>query len=174
MKVIFLDIDGVLNSGDFMWISHSLRRIQQTKAGIPFKYPNKSSQPTRDEFGNLFDPRCVLCLKTIIEATDAKIVISSTWRKAGLTQMQKLWEYRNLPGEVIGITPSEMDGFIGDGCRLSEINEYLHHHPEITQWAIIDDDPICEDSKSIKEYVETTNQFGLDYFAVKKVISLLG
>ena len=34
----------------------------------------------RDEHGALFDPECVKCLKEIIDATDADIVVSSTWK----------------------------------------------------------------------------------------------
>ena len=77
MKVIFLDIDGVLNV-----------RSQE-----------------RDEFGSLFHEEFVNNLKHIIEETDAKIVISSTWRFSGLNTMQQMWKKRNLPGEVIDITP---------------------------------------------------------------------
>ncbi len=77
MKVIFLDIDGVLN----------LRRR------------------TRDKYGSLFHKSWVDNLSRVIKETDAKIIVSSTWRYSGLTVMQSMWRDRNLPGEVIGITP---------------------------------------------------------------------
>lgn len=76
MKVIFLDIDGVLN----------LRRRE------------------RDRYGSLFHKQFVDNLDRIIKETDAKIVISSTWRSSGLDVMQKMWRDRKLPGEVIDIT----------------------------------------------------------------------
>lgn len=78
MKVIFLDIDGVLN----------LRNR------------------TRDRFGSFFNKRFVDNLKRIIDFTDAKIVISSSWRMDGLAQMQAMWNKRELPGEVIDVTCS--------------------------------------------------------------------
>jgi len=53
MKIIFLDIDGVL---------------------IAFKWFKE-----RKKFQN-FNPECVNALKHIVEQTGAKIVISSTWR----------------------------------------------------------------------------------------------
>lgn len=69
MKIIFLDIDGVLNV-------------------------------------NVFQAKFINNLKTIIEATDAKIVISSSWRKKGLSQIQDMWLNRGMPGVVIDTTPS--------------------------------------------------------------------
>lgn len=77
MKVIFLDIDGVLNV-----------------------YPQG-----RDEFGSLFHKHFEDNLRLVIEKTNAKIVISSTWRYSGLKVMKDMWKQRNLPGEVIDITP---------------------------------------------------------------------
>lgn len=172
MKVIFLDIDGVLNSGDYLWNTHRLRRFQSQSRGINYREQNAGLQQTRDKFGNLFDPRCVICLESIIETTGAKIVITSTWRKTGLKQMQELWKFRNLPGEVVGITPSEIDGFFAT-YRYDEICEYIKHHSEIEQYVIIDDDPIGPEDEEFENFIRTTNQFGLDYFKVKKAIEIL-
>lgn len=77
MKVIFLDIDGVLNV-------------------IP---------QGRDEFGSKFHSHFENNLKHIIDNTGAKIVISSTWRMDGLEKMQAMWKARGLAGEVIDVTP---------------------------------------------------------------------
>lgn len=78
MKIIFLDIDGVINV-----ISKN-----------------------RDEFGQLFHPPLIENLGWIIFETGAKIVISSSWRKDGLDRMKELWAFRGLPGEIIDTTPS--------------------------------------------------------------------
>lgn len=76
-KIIFLDIDGVLNV-------------------IPEEH---------DEFGGCFHKHFEDNLRWIIEQTGAKIVISSTWRFSGLSVMQEMWKHRALAGEVIDITP---------------------------------------------------------------------
>lgn len=76
-KIIFLDIDGVLNV-----------------------YPNG-----RDEYGAKFHSHFEDNLRFIIEKTQAKIVISSTWRMNGLREMKAMWQDRDLPGEVIDVTP---------------------------------------------------------------------
>ena len=38
--------------------------------------------------------------------THADIVIESSWKYLGLEAMQDMWKDRQLPGKVIGITPS--------------------------------------------------------------------
>lgn len=76
-KIIFLDIDGVLNV----------------------------YCEGRDEFGCTFHKHFEDNLRWIIEQTRAKIVISSNWRMSGLSVMQEMWKHRELTGEVIDITP---------------------------------------------------------------------
>ena len=118
MKIIFLDIDGVLNV----------------------------MNPLRDKYGSLFHKKFVDNLVYIIEKTDAKIVISSTWRSSGLSVMQEMWKSRNLPGEVIDVTKHDYE--IGSIlkldddtiCRGDEIAFWLDSHKEVTDYVIIDDD----------------------------------
>jgi hypothetical protein len=117
MKVIFLDIDGVLN------VMHS----------------------DRDDFGAIFHPHLVDNLRRVIIKTCAKIIISSSWRHSGLQRMKDMWEFRNLPGEVIGVTPDlrceiEGESFYEKLQRGHEIQAVLDRMPEITSYVIFDDD----------------------------------
>ena len=98
MKIIFLDIDGVLNV------------ISQG----------------HDEYGSIFHSHFVDNLKHIIDQTNAKIVISSSWRKNGLIAMQEMWKHRNLPGEVIDVTPSL---YLQKGGSIQFWNDKLSQHP---------------------------------------------
>ena len=116
MKVIFLDIDGVLN----------------------LYYGG------RDEYGAIFHPHLVDNLRLLIEKTGAKIVISSTWRFSGLTIMKEMWEKRELPGEVIGITPNFMVHYKTTLCRGKEIDAYLEKNKDIERYVILDDDSDME------------------------------
>ena len=118
-KIIFLDIDGVLNV-----ISKE-----------------------DDQFGGTFHEKFVDNLRYIIEQTGAKIVISSTWRFSGLDNMKKLWEFRNLPGEVIDITPDCYDlvnerrfKYLDLVDRGHEIDYWLEGRTDIKSYVIIDDD----------------------------------
>ena len=87
-KIIFLDFDGVLNTEHYQGL---------------LQYQGK---PWQDEYGAFFDPKAVKQLKRIIDATDADIVVESSWKYLGLDAMKELWEVRNLPGTIIDITPS--------------------------------------------------------------------
>ena len=87
MRVIFLDIDGVINSHDNIWARTALWK----DLGVP----------SRDKYGQLFDERCVRLLEWIISKTGCKIVISSTWRKSGLLTMERMWKDRGLPGRLL-------------------------------------------------------------------------
>lgn len=86
-KYLFLDFDGVLNTTGYA------KRLR--KEGIdPF-----------DEFGAMFDPDAINNLRSIVDQTDCKIVLSSTWRNEGLMRMRALWKDRNLPSELYSMTP---------------------------------------------------------------------
>jgi hypothetical protein len=116
MKVIFLDIDGVLNV---------------TAQG-------------HDAYGGIFHSNFVDNLARIIKETDAKIIISSSWRHSGFQKMLDLWGFRNLPGEVIGVTPDLYRHLNFEGERTmvrgDEIQAILDRMPEITNYVILDDD----------------------------------
>ena len=60
-KIIFLDFDGVLNTEHYQGL---------------LQYQGK---PWQDEYGAFFDPKAVKQLKRIIDATDADIVVESSW-----------------------------------------------------------------------------------------------
>lgn len=112
MKVVFLDLDGVLNV-------------------IPQGH---------DKHGGIFHPEFVTNLQRLVTETSAKIVISSSWRSAGLEAMKEMWVDRALPCEVIAITGRRDDLDCFSYGRGTEIKEYLEKHPEITNFVILDDD----------------------------------
>ena len=160
MKVIFLDIDGVLNSRDNL---NALTCHRRSNARInDVTYKSNSTIKTRDCFGQLFDERCCHWLGYIIEMTGAKIVISSTWRYSGLDFIRDLWQSRNLPGEIIGITPSAIShqDTYNCTCRGDEIKSYIDENKMIEKFCIIDDDNDMLNDQT-QFFVRTDNQFGL-------------
>jgi hypothetical protein len=117
MKVIFLDFDGVLNV-------------------IPQGH---------DKFGGIFHPEFVNNLARIVNETDAKLVISSSWRHMGLARLRMMWEHRCYPGEIIGITPDLWRRVKDEEYHVSlqrgdEIQVVLNLHTEIENYIILDDD----------------------------------
>ena len=88
MKIIFLDIDGVLNTDK--WEAYMLSQ----------------RLPLEDEFGIFFDKEAINNLAKILTITKAKIVIHSTWKLGKpLEWLQLLWNKRRLPGHIFDITP---------------------------------------------------------------------
>ncbi len=116
MKVIFLDIDGVLN-------------VMATN---------------RDKYGDIFRTEFVSNLARIVRETGAKIVISSAWRMSGLEVMREMWAKRGLAGEVIGITPYITTHELKD-LEESTGNDWLARGWEITEWLKLTKDEIQVD-----------------------------
>ena len=118
-KYLFLDFDGVLNTGKYA--------KQMKHEGIdPF-----------DEFGALFDPEAIANLKHIVELTGCKIILSSTWRNEGIMRMRELWKERGLPGEIYSMTPillssSFQDAMTGEmmGFPLREAKAFFPNQQE--------------------------------------------
>ena len=85
MRIIFLDIDGVLNTERYSaWLQDR---------GLP----------CRDQYGILmFDPSAVANLKRILNALpDVRIVLESTWTFAGHPDaLRFMWAERGLPGAL--------------------------------------------------------------------------
>lgn len=150
MKVMFLDIDGVLASYDYIRITSLLKE----------KYP--------DKHGYSFDPRCVKVLRWLLEeCPEVKIVITSTWKGMGLTKLLDMWKTRGLPGEVIGVTPEL------PGKRGKEIAAWLSKYPNpVDEYVIVDDDTDMLEGQ-LSNFVKTDPMFGLTVDDCNKVIKIL-
>lgn len=150
MRCIFLDLDGVLNSIETCHYYHDLSGGGNGYGGL-FHPP---TVPTYDNV--LWGQKLVDNLKKIVDATDAKIVISSTWRMGHpwptFIDMFKIYYWENAP--VIGATP------IKHTKRGYEIQEYLNKHPEVTNYVILDDstDMLAE---QFDNFVNTDEKVGL-------------
>lgn len=152
-KVIFLDIDGVIN-------------IIREDSGF-------------DEYGQLFNQRCVDNLKKIIDSTNAQIVISSTWKDSGLTIMKEMWDYRELPGNVIDITPSAQEVV---EAGIEEFYDLVSRGSEISLWIsknnfkgkyIILDDVRDFTTDQLPHFIKTNADIGISDTDVIKSVYLL-
>lgn len=162
-KVLFLDIDGVLNTK--WW------------------YTQMDRNTPKDQYGYAFDPRAVANLKRIVEETRADIVISSSWKCMGLSQMEDMWEDRNLPGKIIGITPNsvsdemllnaDIDSIELFHIRGEEIKEWLAKHGRrVSSYAIVDDmDNMLPEQQS--HFVHTNPEVGITENDADRIITIL-
>lgn len=130
MKIIFLDIDGVLNH----------------QAYYESDRWDKSGKRDSD-----IDPKSVEILNGIIKNTGAKVVISSTWRIGRtIEELQQALERKGFTGEIIDFTDRLF--FTGGGnytaCRGDEIYKWIKDNEELIgskyyeykSYVILDDD----------------------------------
>lgn len=105
MKLIFLDIDGVLNHQDGY-------ATKECTFDFKHKYQRFALESKR-------------LLNKLIAETGAKIVISSTWRADGIERLKEIFELEGIVGEIIGVTPHYSIPGYGSAPRGSEIESYL-------------------------------------------------
>jgi hypothetical protein len=177
MKIIFLDIDGVLNTECYInhfWEYCKLNDLARPEAKKDF------NELMRDFYGNLFDPISVSALKYIVDQTGAKIIISSSWRGSGEEWCKMMWVERGLPSEVIGITPHMSRRhedfslpFLERLERGHEIADWLDHTNEaIDSYVIIDDDNDMLEGQ-LEYFVQTNPIYGLTFQDALKSVEIL-
>ena len=155
MKVIFLDVDGVLNSEH----SHSI---------------DKNDNWMENEVSEMH----IKWLKKIVDETGAKIVLSSSWRhyhplatgNPVITDpMFKVLD-RKLGAvglEIMSITPD----FYGK-MRGLEIDAWLNGNANVDKYVIIDDDTDFTELQK-PYFVNTTFKYGLTELLADKAINIL-
>lgn len=110
MKILFLDIDGVLNSAKTF----------------------KQNRGDDSEGFFLVDPYMALLLHRIIEATECEIVLSSSWRHMpeGIKMLEKKMPWLKIKDKT---------GNSSHGFRGLEIEQWLKENELVTKYAIVDD-----------------------------------
>jgi len=135
MRVVFLDMDGVLNSAEYFGSNPDLDADTSTAPD-----PKDDYWWTR-----MINPTSVERLNAIVALGDAKVVISSSWRYHCTPEdMQRYLSSRGFTGEVIGRTPlsNEMPpGLANRGLRGLEIEVWLvkNKHLNVENFVILDD-----------------------------------
>jgi hypothetical protein len=113
-RVVFLDIDGVLNSTAW-W--RDREQVSWTDEQI--------------------DPRAVAILNEIAPQETTRIVVSSTWRLMGLDRVRNVLERVGVKARVVGVTPDLRE----DYARGKEIALWLRDNGgRIGAYVVIDDD----------------------------------
>lgn len=134
-RIIFLDIDGVLNT-----VMVDTQPISQYSHLREDGFYYDLASPNQKRVSNR---QAVMWLNLLCKQKKAKIVISSTWRLSlSLDEMKEaLVNSGLLPEiEVIGATPNL--GYLPERTRGLEIQRYLdeHYGDELPQFIILDDD----------------------------------
>lgn len=153
--LIFLDIDGVLNTANYQ----TLRQLL--------------GKDISDLHGHLFSPSAVRNLQRLIKWTNAKIVLSSSWRLDGLDVMRRMWKERKMPGEIYDNTPYVNARDYPKFTRGIEINTWLEKNGYLgCPYVIIDDiDDFLPDQQN--NVVLTNYKRGLTLFVLLRAMRIL-
>ena len=172
-KILFLDIDGVLNS--------------ETDFGkAARKYDPVHSKLQKGERWKIISAGKLALLNDIIKQTDAKIVLSSTWR--GKCDGKKMTKIFQRYGDI---WEHDADIFVGSTHNWSrrgwtqefrgrEITQYLNEHPEIEDYIILDDndDILIDDHYKItipeERFIHTDEYAGLTKLEYWRALMVLG
>lgn len=161
MKVIFLDVDGVLNSEDDLM-------VYREKNGIIgcILYDAVEDRPLK-------------LLKELVDKSGAKIVLSSTWRYGHARMKDKdifggrlykkiVDRLKDYDMEIYDVTP-----ILSGKKRGDEIRDWLQNSKdEIEYFVILDDDvDMCEFAET--NLVQTTYKTGLTQEHVDKALEIL-
>lgn len=146
MKVIFLDIDGVLNS-------------------------DLTKERTKQSASVFVSDIYIRHLKEIIDVTGAVIVLSSDWRldrddkryNADFLQLKE--KLLNFGIEIFDFTPNF------NNARGGEIQSWIESHPEVGNFVILDDRTDVGPNED--KLVQTIPAFGLTHDLVQDAINIL-
>jgi len=94
---------------------------------------------------------CIGALVLLVAKTDAKVVVSSTWRYEGILKCREYLESWGFYGEVI-----DMTRLLYTDCRGDEIKNWIHENHYKGKFVILDDD------KDMGEYTNTPNFIHVD------------
>ena len=144
-RVLFLDVDGVLNS-----------------ARTP-------PDPARPGFAAWLDPVHLAPLNRILVATAARVVVSSSWRVGrSVDDLRTLLGNFGVAAPIVGMTP-----VLPQRPRAEEIAAWLDANP-VAAYAIVDDDVVAEDGPLGERLVRTSMLRGLTDEHVAPLVALLG
>lgn len=151
MKVIFLDIDGVLNIETYR------------------------ENPEVNYFENPISEVHMHLLAYLVKQTGAEVVLSSTWREyweCGEKQSDPFGIYINNLFEKYGLAIFDKTPEFRD--RDDEISEWLKlHEGQIENYVIIDDFDFEWSDKNEKHLIKTKDETGLDEETVARAIRIL-
>lgn len=168
MKIIFLDIDGVLNTLMIDIKPFSSNRGQISRDGFYYKL----NMPNDMEVSNR---QAIMWLNKLCVETNAKIVITSTWRMGvdGLENTKKALYNSGLIDniEIIDATPI-LQNPVDMNIRGHEIQEWLDNHKNINKYVILDDDADMLENQ-LSHLVQINTYYGFGFLDYEKAIKIL-
>ncbi len=147
---LFLDYDGVIN----------IFYREGTRAYEAFMKRDLSNL-------DFSDRNCMSWLSKLCSEFPISIIVSSSWRLAGVQYCQSYLDHGGYTGQakVEDVTTVELDG-----PREEQIIQYLNEHPDFSDYLILDD----LDMPVFGKHRITTDPYtGFDEVAYRNAVSLL-
>jgi len=158
-KVIFLDIDGVLaTESEFFTNRTNFQKKNEVARELRIPYP--------------FNVKAVDVFNTILDETDAEIVLSSDWRTHwNLEELDGIFKFNVVKKSPIDVTSNIVkDTTMNlEEERTYQINLYVEEH-KLENWVAIDDLKLDLDERFFK----TKSNMGIKQTGLKdKIINKL-
>jgi len=124
-KLIFLDIDGVLNH--HLYYMEKKQYLRKAEVGYPMCDIDESK---------------VALVNRIVAETGSKVVISSSWRILySLFELKHIFGTMGFVGDIIGVTPiGDSNVFVPRGAEILTFMRENGYTLEDTNYIILDDD----------------------------------
>lgn len=180
--VLFLDFDGVLNGLAYLRAFHARRREIRAAGTTAPPWRVSRGDPGCQAGGGCheLDPAAIARLNTVVARTRARVVVSSAWRIGeSVAWLRRLLAAHGAAARVLGKTcdpwavRDASGAHVGSSRRGEEIQRWLDAHPEVTRFAIVDDEA---DMVHLSGRLVRTDYFagGLQDEHVERLCALLG
>ena len=176
MKVLFLDIDGVLNSEN--WFGYRLYCIKNNMFNEVINFVNTNDERIKYKL-SMIDDRAIANLNRIIEETDCKVLLSSSWRSCvevenALTKY--LLKLKGFKYELYDVTPRLWfnDFSIRRGEEIQLWMDKESEKNEIESFVILDDNDSDMLPEQMNNFIHVDGQVGLtdrDVFAAIEILN---
>ena len=174
MKVLFLDIDGVLNSEN--WFAYRIYCVKNNMVNILMNFVNTDDRNIKHKL-TMLDDRAIANLNRIIEETGCKVVLSSSWRSSIESEnifTHNLLKLKVFKYEFYDVTPrlwfSDFSIRRGEEIKFWLDKESEKH--EIESFVILDDDSDML-PEQMNNFIHVDGQVGLTDRDVLAAIEIL-
>ena len=174
MKVLFLDIDGVLNSEN--WFAYRIYCVKNNMVNILMNFVDTDDRNIKHKL-TMLDDRAIANLNRIIEKTGCKVVLSSSWRSSIESEnifTQNLLKLKGFKYEFYDVTPrlwfSDFSIRRGEEIKFWLDKESEKH--EIESFVILDDDSDIL-PEQMNNFIHVDGQVGLTDRDVLTAIEIL-
>lgn len=174
MKILFLDVDGVLNSERLL---QTLEKKHEASCGAR-TVPKRETTCSCFRLDRQIDSAAIARLNRLVTATGALLVVSSSWRTIfDLPTLQRILREHGLVHDLVDATPDgDKDAgiLVPEGERMQrghEIDCWLRAHPDVERFVILDDSGDMAMHKH--RLVQTNTEDGLQDAHVEAAILML-